>query len=283
MKQTFKKKQIKIDGHAHIFLKSLAMQQNRRYTPKFDALPQEYFKHLKQNKLNGCFLIQPSFLGTNNDYLIRTIKEAKLLEPNLLIKGVAVLDPSSSKQEMLKLKKSGITGIRLNLIVRELPKLHEKKWQTFLQCVEDIGWYVEVHIEGSRLQQVISELIKTNSRIVIDHFGLPDAVNNFQYESYHFLDIIKYETICVKLSAPYRVYPKISAQQAAKKCDFLAKQLFNIIGAKRLIWGSDWPWTQHEKGQTYADCIKWGERWFQNQKIEFANVPSWLIPSTTNL
>jgi len=271
------RKSIRIDGHAHVFLESLPMLENRRYTPTYNALPQDYFKKLKANGLNGCLLVQPSFLGTDNDYLLKVLDQAKLTEPDLLVRGVAVLHPTTSMQEMFGLKKSGITGIRLNCLARDLPDFESKLWISFLQQVEELGWHVEVQVEGHRLPWVIDHLIKTVSRIVIDHFGLPDTSNLSQCKGFNRLKTNTSTTVCVKLSAPYRVYPELAVAQAAKACEILASQLIDTIGPQRLIWGSDWPWTQHEKGQHYEDCLQWGNHWYQDQEIRPGNAPEWLM------
>lgn len=270
-------KKTKIDAHAHVFLASLKMLKNRRYTPAYDAAPQSYFQHLKSEGLNGALLIQPSFLGMDNSYLLNTILDAKQSEPDLLVRGVAVLNPSTSIDEMQVLKKAGITGIRLNCVSQAVPELDQPIWRQYLKRVEKLNWHVEVQIEGKRLMPLLNQLIKTNKRIVIDHFGLPNITASHRCSGFNSLLKNTAPDVCVKLSAPYRVFPDQAPEHAAQACDELARQLLDSIGPGRLIWGSDWPWTQHETEQDYAACLRWGKRWFRYKNSDAGMVPNWLM------
>jgi predicted TIM-barrel fold metal-dependent hydrolase len=40
------------------------------------------------------------------------------------------------------------------------------------------------------------------------------------------------------------------------------------LGAERLLWGSDWPWTNHEHGRAYADCLRALHGWLGQEKDE---------------
>ncbi|MNJ55364.1 hypothetical protein D3C77_508490 [compost metagenome] len=52
-----------VDTHAHIFRHDLPMVPNRRYSPHYDALVEQYLDHLDRNGLSHGVLIQPSFLA----------------------------------------------------------------------------------------------------------------------------------------------------------------------------------------------------------------------------
>lgn len=268
---------MKIDGHAHVFLKSLPMLETRRYTPDYDATFEEYFQLLKSQKLDGALLVQPSFLGTDNSYLLNALDKARQQEPALLIKGVAVVEPSISMEEMSSLKQSGITGIRLNCISRPLPEFKDNTVKSFFKRVDSFGWHVEIQVEGDRLNTAIDKLLSTNRRIVIDHFGLPSTANEHLDSCLRKLVNTKDLEACVKISAPYRVFPKLSINESVKQCSHLTSKLLDTLGHQRLIWGSDWPWTQNEKGQSYQDSIHWAQEWMPNQDYEVGKVPNWLL------
>ena len=40
-----------------------------------------------------------------------------------------------------------------------------------------------------------------------------------------------------------------------------ADMLLREGGPERLLWGSDWPWTQNAAGKTYALTLEWLRRW----------------------
>jgi predicted TIM-barrel fold metal-dependent hydrolase len=268
---------LRIDGHAHVFLKSLPMAKERRYTPRYDALPKRYFELLKEQGLNGALLVQPSFLGTDNSYLLEVLAMAKRTLPTLWLRGVVVLDPSTTEEEMWVLKVAGIVGIRLNYLSRPLPDLDSPPWSTYLDRVQTVGWHVEVHVEGHRLASILDRLTISNRHVIIDHFGLPAVSSLTECSGFQSIINNRYSGVCVKISAPYRVFPQLPSDQAARECGKLARVLLDSIGPERLIWGSDWPWTKYETGLTYARCLKWVTDWYSGVSVIPESIPDWLI------
>lgn len=65
-----------VDAHAHVFARSLALTPDRRYAPQADALLEDYLAHLDTHGLHAGVLIQPSFLGTDNRYMLDAIRQA---------------------------------------------------------------------------------------------------------------------------------------------------------------------------------------------------------------
>ncbi len=271
---------LRIDGHAHVFLKSLAMAKERRYTPHYDALPKRYFELLQEQGLAGALLVQPSFLDTDNSYLLEVLSIAKQTLPILCLRGVAVLDPSISEEEMWTLKDAGIVGVRLNYLSRHLPDLDSRLWSTYLDRVQTVGWHVEVHLEGARLASILDRLTKSIHHIVIDHFGLPEVASPTECSGFQSLINNRHTGVCVKVSAPYRVFPHLPTEQAALECGILTHILLDAIGSERLIWGSDWPWTKHETGHTYGMCLKWATDWYSEVNVTPGLVPDWLVDNT---
>ncbi len=268
---------LRIDGHAHVFMKSLPMAEGRRYTPHYDALPERYFELLKKQGLNGALLVQPSFLNTDNSYLLSVLASARRTLPNLWLRGVVVLDPATTEEEMWTLKDAGIVGIRLNYLSRHLPDLDSLLWSTYLDRVQKVGWHVEVHVEGPRLTAILDRLTTSNHNVIIDHFGLPTADSPTECSGFQSLINNRNSGVHVKISAPYRVFPQLPSDLAAKKCSRLAHILLDTIGPERLIWGSDWPWTKYETAHSYVTCLKWATDWYTGVNATPESVPDWLI------
>ena len=59
--------------------------------------------------------------------------------------------------------------------------------------------------------------------------------------------------VWVKLSAPYRLN---GADPAA-----LAARWLDSVGEQSLVWGSDWPWTNHESDNNYGRLRDGLDRW----------------------
>ena len=74
----------------------------------------------------------------------------------------------------------------------------------------------------------------------------------------------------VTVSGPYRIFPERPAWEAAQACTPLFQALADHLGPGGLIWGSDWPWTQHEQGHRYGDTLSWLELWASKPKARRA-------------
>lgn len=104
-----------------------------------------------------------------------------------------------------------------------------------------------------------SRLCDLPCELVIDHFGrTPVSDESGGFDS--LLDIARRKDIWFKFSAPYRF-----GSQAGKDC---AAILVDTLGTERVVWGSDWPWTQFEDRHTYADCLSWLSDWVGADDIQ---------------
>lgn len=235
-----------IDTHAHVFRRDLPVAERRRYTVDYNATPYDYLAMLRSNGMVKGVLIQPSFLGFDNSYLL-----AVLVKQASQLRGIVALSRDTSPDEMARLAKAGVAGIRLNLIGRSDPDLSSPEWLRHLEAVAAIGWQIEVQCEAARLPTLMPSLLRAGGPVVIDHFGRPDAIDDpgFRY----LLDAADTGRIYVKLSAPYRVGNALA--------DAAAPLLLRAFGAERLLWGSDWPHTQFEKVADARDCRHALDRW----------------------
>ena len=99
-----------VDCHAHVFERGLALAPDRRYAPHYDATFGDYLAMLDANAMSHGVLVQPSFLGLDNSYLLATL--ATLAHAPDRLRGIAVVDPHSSTEERASLAAAGIIGIR---------------------------------------------------------------------------------------------------------------------------------------------------------------------------
>ena len=248
----------RFDGHAHIFRCDLPMASPRRYTPDYHAEPDAYCRLLRDHGLDGALLVQPSFLGTDNSYMLDQM--AIMAEKNdLAFRAVVVLDPrdQSIDQAMLEgLSERGVVGLRLNLVgVRDIDDLSH--WERLVRLTDQVGWHVELHCEGPRLSAPLGQLLGWSQQVVIDHFGLPDPSDPLACLGFQALLGAPKEQVFVKCSAPYRVFPALSSTDASSAIIPVFAQLYQALGADHLVWGSDWPHTRFEGRQSYQDGIDW--------------------------
>ena len=234
---------VSIDAHAHVFHRGLTLADERRYAPDYDASLDDYLAHLDSAGISHGVLVQPSFLGTENGYLLNCVGTSR----NRL-RGVAVVDPAISNEELQALDRGGIVGIRLNLVGRPLPALAGNHWMRLFATIANLGWHVELQRCAADLPELATRLLESGVTVVIDHFALPDPLSGIDDPA--FAAVLKLGAsgrVWVKLSAPYRNGPHGHA--FARKAYPLLRDAF---GLKRLMWGSDWPHTQFEGSQDYA-------------------------------
>ena len=228
-----------VDTHAHVFTRGLALSTERRYAPDYDAPIDAYLSMLDRNCMSHGILVQPSFLGTDNGYLVAALRTA----PDRL-RGIAVVETSVPLDDLVGLQNAGVVGIRLNLIGRPDPDFSDAELQHHLADIAALRWQVEVQAEARRLPAVLDGLLPFGMPIVVDHFGRPDPSLELNDPGFrHLLAVASTRRIWVKLSAPYRAFSGTdSARVAAEAADLLR----NAFGPHRLVWGSDWPHTQFE-------------------------------------
>lgn len=241
-----------IDTHAHIFHPDLPMVANRRYEPAYEARLPDWLAHQDAAGLSHGVLIQPSFLGTDNSAI-----EAALLAHPERLRGVAVVGPDVSPEELDRLTALGFVGARLNLVGKDMAGYGSSLWQGFFARLAERHWQVEIQRSFDDLAEIIPVMADTGVTVMIDHFGLPQGgIDPTKPRHSAVLDMLETRpNLWVKLSAPYR----------SGLTPDLATEAFHLLreacgGIDRFVWGSDWPHTQHESAATYADQVAWFTR-----------------------
>lgn len=226
---------MRIDTHAHVFLRSLPTIPAARYVPDYDAPLPAYLALLDSLGLDRGVLVQPSFLGTDNSFLLNALAAAAGR-----LAGVVVLDEAPSETEAQALAAAGVRGVRFNLVGLSPALLMQPGSLAVMRLAARMGWHAELHADAPDLGNALGHLSRFDGPIVVDHFGRPGAGEGSLVAGW-----ARDERIHVKLSAPYRVRePDIAG---------LTRHLLDAYGPERLMWGSDWPWTQHEAATNPAE------------------------------
>lgn len=243
----------RVDTHAHIFARDLPLASGHRHAPQYDATLERYLGLLDAHAVTYGLLTAPSFLGTDNSYLLAGLDASKGR-----LRGTVIVDPRTSRAELEEMAVRGAAGVRLNLFrkpERDVPDFASPAYRALFTACAELGWHVEIYDAGPRLARWLPQIMATGVRVVVDHFGSPDPVAQVGCPGFGaVLSGFASGKLWVKLSAPYRVGGHTLAAR-------YAQQLLAEGGAQRLLWGSDWPWTQNEAGQSYGRCLEWLEAW----------------------
>ena len=241
-----------IDAHAHVFMRSLKAYAGARYVPDYDASWQSLLALAAENKVDRAVILQPSFLGFDNSYLLEALKA----EPDRL-RGVPWVSPSvevtaADWEEMARL---GVRGLRFPIFSLPAPN-----WPAYADMLAEAlrrDWPIHLHVEGRRLPSILPFLLDGGHKVVIPHFGMFDRTLGPLRDPGFELLLQKAGTrqIWVVLSGAYRV-----GHERARPA---APLLLSAFGPDRLMWGSDWPHTDTnlDRKTTYQESLQWLEQW----------------------
>lgn len=231
-----------VDSHAHIFRHDLPLASHRRYSPNYNATVEQYIGHLDHCGISHGVLVQPSFLGTDNHYLVSALRQ----HPDRL-RGTVVVERDISEGELDDLHDAGVVGVRLNLVGQALEDYRAAPWQTFFGRLARRKWSVEIQRNMQDLHRILPSILASGVTVVLDHFGLPDSeIDPANTHHRALLSLLNREDIWVKLSATYR--SQASLTQARVSLNHLREAYGH---SNRLVWGSDWPHTRFEDKTTY--------------------------------
>lgn len=238
-----------VDSHAHVFKPGLKLAAVRRYAPSYEAITEDFIRNFESKGLTGGMLIQPSFLGSDNSFMIEAIDAY----PTKLY-GVAVVEPTCSFEALKELNAHNVVGIRLNLYGVEPPDLLSVEYQKLLGYLKRLDWHVELHTDAINLKSFIEPILDAGVKVVVDHWGKPIEDNPLEDEGFNYL-LSKGETkqVWVKISGVYRLKKDADFNTCKQLANMMFPKLLEMFGAERLLWGSDWPHTNFEDSITYDD------------------------------
>lgn len=262
-----------IDSHAHVFHRDLNMPDKRRAPSGYDATPEDYLRVLDENAMSHGVLVQPSFLGTDNSYMVEALRKY----PRRL-RGIAVVAPDVSPTLLDELEAAHVVGFRLNLVGVPIPDFSAEPWPAWLNQVVKRGWQVEVHREARDLPVIVGPLLNAGVNVVVDHFGRPDPKLGIDDPGFRYLlSVAPSRRVWVKISAAYRNGADGRGEAIALAAMPLLRTAY---GPERLLWGSDWPHTLFEKMVKYASERALVDNWLPDpaeRRIVLAETPAKLF------
>lgn len=244
-----------VDTHAHVFHRSLRFVEPRRFTPDYDAPLDAYLARLDANGIARGVLVAVSVLGNDNTYLLDCLRA----QPDRL-RGVVAIDPQTDLDRFDAFEAAGVVGVRVNLTGNlPVPDFANGAWkEAVAECVER-GWHIEINDRAARLHESLTPLVDAGVKVVVDHFGMPDRQQGTDDPGFRrLLGFGASARVWVKLSGAYRTSFDIAKQAAP-----LLRESF---GPQRLLWASDWPFTQYEATQQYATQRAALDEWIPDVK-----------------
>jgi 2-pyrone-4,6-dicarboxylate lactonase len=228
------------DTHAHICGPAdfFPYAAERIYTPP-DSTLNDYLRLLDVLGIDRAVLVQPSVYGADNRALIEALSRSR----GQGLRGVAVVRPDISADEIRAFDDAGIRGVRLNLVdhAGERNVVPADVVRTLAATIAPFDWHIEFLVNLDEAPRFADGIAGLPVDIVVGHLGYPRGgagawSNAASLDA--FLRLFETGRCWVKLTGPYR----ISAAPDLPYADVtpLAHRLASV-NPDRLIWGTDWP------------------------------------------
>jgi predicted TIM-barrel fold metal-dependent hydrolase len=250
----------RVDCHAHIIAPArFPYADGPGYRPRADETgdAEMFATVLAAHGVTHALLVQPSCYGDDNSAMLDAMGQS-----HGRYRGIAVVSPRSTDNELLTLKRQGIVGVRLHLVRSSPDALSRTDAPTFLARMKALEWFVEVYAVGPMWTDLLEPLRKSGVKLLIAHLGEPDVRLGLGQPGLQALCRLGRETdAVVKLSAPFRTaahsspYPDVEPFVAA---------IVDAFGLDRCVWGSDWPFIDTAHQVDYGDLLRLVARWLPN-------------------
>ncbi|MBB5321735.1 amidohydrolase family protein [Marinobacter oulmenensis] len=224
-----------VDAHCHVFgpADRFPYHPKRKYTP-CDAPKEKLFELRDYLGFERNVIVQASCHGTDNAALVDALNTA-----GERARGVAVVDPAITEDELRRMDEAGVRAVRFNFVKRLVDTTPREVFVSIAEKIRPLGWHIVVYFEAPDLEELTPFLNELDTTIVVDHMGRPDVSKGVDHPDFQrFIDLMKNnERIWTKVSCPERL-----TQTPPDYSDVVpfARTLVETY-PDRVLWGTDWP------------------------------------------
>lgn len=223
-----------VDAHCHVFgpQGEFPFSPKAKYLPQ-DAGPDKLFALRDHLGFARNVIVQASCHGTDNSATLDAIAKS-----NGLARGVAVVDPAISDEELQELHEGGIRGIRFNFLKRLVDDAPKDK---FLDVAKRLpkGWHVVIYFEADILDELRPFIDAIPVPVIVDHMGRPDVAQGPDgADMQNFRKLLESrDDIWFKATCPDRL------DDAGEPYDAFVEAVRPLVAdyPDRVLWGTDWP------------------------------------------
>lgn len=234
-KPTFKVPAGAVDAHCHVFgpADTFPYAPKRKYTP-CDASKEKLFELRDYLGFERNVIVQASCHGRNNDALVDALKAA-----GELARGVAVISPDVSDEELKVMDEAGVRAVRFNFVKRLVDATPKEVFLGIAERIAKLGWHIVVYFEAPDLEELKPFLKQLPTTVVIDHMGRPDVTKGVDHPDFRsFVSLLaENQNMWTKVSCPERL--TVAGPPYEDVIPF-ARHLVESF-PDRVLWGTDWP------------------------------------------
>lgn len=245
-----------IDAHSHVWTPDTEQyplapgwRQANMEPPSFTV--DELLRHARPAGVDRVVLIQMSFYGFDNSYMLDAIRQ----HPGTF-SGVAVIDAEGRRPDlqMRLLKGQGVRGFRIAPKDRPLDRwLSGDGMHAMWTCGADEKLAMCCLIDPDALP-ALDRMCRDfpETPVVIDHLCRIGASGRIDPQQVKALcDMARHEQVHVKVSAFYALGKKTPPYRDLAP---LIREVYNAFGPERLMWATDCPF-QVGPGHTYQQSL----------------------------
>jgi predicted TIM-barrel fold metal-dependent hydrolase len=253
-----------IDAHVHVWTPDtahypLAAGYKKEDMKPASFTPEDLFKHTKPNGVTRINLIQMSFYGFDNNYMLHMIALHKGT-----FAGTAVIDPAGREPDrlMTELAGQGVRAFRIYPGLERGTKPNQGPGEGWLRA----EGYDKMFAAGGKNNQAISCLIGPDALaeldrmckkypdtpVIIDHLcriGVDGTVRDKDIDA--LTALAKHKRVLVKVGAFYALGKKKAPYDDLAG---LIEKVVKAFGPERCMWESDSPF-QVTDGHAYKDSL----------------------------
>ena len=223
-----------VDAHCHVFgpMAQHPFSAKAKYLPQ-DAGPEMLFALRDRLGFARNVIVQASCHGTDNAATLVAIAKS-----GGKARGIAVVDPDISAEDLQSLHAGGMRGVRFNFLKRLVDNAPKDK---FLEVAGRLpaGWHVVIYFEADILEELRPFLAAIPVPIVVDHMGRPDVRQGPDGADMHAFRALldSRPDIHFKATCPDRLDP------AGPPWDDFVRSVAPLVAdyPDRVLWGTDWP------------------------------------------
>lgn len=222
------------DTHFHVFgpQSRFPFAAERSYTPTCDAPKETLFALHRHLGIERGVVVQSAAHGFDNS------AAADLLAANPNYRGIALLPPSTGLSDLKNLDGQGFRGVRFHYMGHLGKGEPIDAVLDMAKRLADIGWHLQIHVDGPRIAELAPALAHAPVPVVIDHMGRVDAAKGIDHADFRaLLALLGHEHVWVKVSGSERISREGPPWRDAWP---FARKLVQEFG-DRVLWGTDWP------------------------------------------
>lgn len=224
-----------VDAHCHVFgpASQFPFAPQRKYTP-CDASKEQLFALRDHLGFSRNVIVQASCHGRNNDALVDALNAA-----GKLARGVAVISPDITDEELRVLDAAGVRAVRFNFVKRLVDATPKEVFLDIAERIAKLGWHIVVYFEAPDLEELIPFLKQLPTIVVVDHMGRPDVSKPVDHEDFQrFISLLQEnDNFWTKVSCPERLTNSGPPYDDVIPFSRLIVDRF----PDRVLWGTDWP------------------------------------------